>query len=129
MPGSSPGMTVKCVRSVDVSDVSLEFDLAGIDRVGRGGGADIGFDAVAVHDVHGAVKQARDVFLEAGVVEYGEMRFRIDFDHDVDIAVTTAVAPRHPAQYSRPPHAARAQIGFGSTQGFEGFAAVHEAEH
>jgi hypothetical protein len=36
---------------------------------------------------------------------------------------------RHRAEHSRPPHATRAEIGFGPTQGFEGFAAVHESKH
>src|SRR5882724_1136872 len=103
--------------------------LEGIDRVSGRGGTDMGFETVAVHHVDGTIKQARDVILEASIVEHGEMRLRIDFDHDVDIAVRTAVAARHRAEHSRPPHAARAEISFGSTQGFKGFAAVHKSKH
>src|ERR1700692_4048992 len=57
------------------------------------------------------------------------MRVRIDFDHDADVAVRTAVAARHRAEHSRRGHAARTEITFGSTQGFKGFATVHAAEH
>src|SRR5713226_2438366 len=67
--------------------------LEGIDRVGRRGGTDIGFEAVAVHHIDWTIKQARDVILEIHIVEHGEMRLRIDLDHDVDIAFRTAVAP------------------------------------
>src|SRR6266849_5239500 len=103
--------------------------LEGIDRVSGRGWTDIRLEAVAVHHVDGTIKQARDVILEASIVEHGEMRLRIDFDHDVDIAVRTAVAARDRAEHSRPAHAARAEISFGSTQGFKGFAAVHKSKH
>src|SRR3979490_2497890 len=73
--------------------------LEGIDRVSRRGGTDIGFEAAAVHRVDGTVKQARDVILEAGIVEHGEMR------------------------------PWRAEIRFGSPQGFKGFATVHESKY
>src|ERR1700687_3106971 len=89
--------------------------LEGIDRINRRGGTDIGLEAVAVHHVDGTIKQARDEILEASIVEHGEMRLRIDFDHDIDIAVGTVVAARHRAEYSCPAHAARAEIRFGST--------------
>src|SRR5216683_942979 len=103
--------------------------LEGIDRVSGRGWTDIRLEAVAVHHVDGTIKQARDVILEASIVEHGEMRLRIDFDHDVDIAARTAVAARHRAEPSRPAHATRAEIRFGSTQGFKGFAAVHKSKH
>src|SRR4030088_290813 len=103
--------------------------LKGIDRVSRRGGTDIGFEAVAVHHVDGTINQARDVILEASIVEHGEMRLRIDLDHDVDVAAGTAVAARHRAEHSRTANGARAEITFGSTQGFKGFATVHEARH
>src|SRR3979490_539758 len=99
--------------------------LEGIDRVSRRGGTDIGFEAVAVHHVDGTSKQARDVILEARIVEHGDMRLRIDLDHDVDIAVRTPVAARHRAKHSRAAHSARAEIRFASTQGLKSFAAVH----
>src|ERR1700687_3771679 len=89
--------------------------LEGIDRVNRRGGAEIGFEAVAGYHVDGTIKQARDVILEASIVEHGEMRLRIDLDHDVDIAVRTVFAARHRAEHSCPAHAARAEIRFGST--------------
>src|SRR6266403_2970554 len=101
---------------------AVSIGLEGIDRVTGRGGTDIGLKAVAVHHVDGSVKQAPDVILEASIVEHGKMRVRIDFDHDVDVAVRTAVAARHRAEHSRPAHAARTEITFGSTQGFKGFA-------
>src|SRR6266849_10695856 len=103
--------------------------LEGIDRVSGRGWTDIRLEAVAVHHVDGTIKQARDVILEASIVEHGEMRLRIDLDHNVDIAVRTAVAARHRAEHSRPAHAAGAEIRFGSTQGLKGFAAVHESKY
>src|SRR5258705_12569977 len=105
---------------------AVSIGLEGIDRVSGRGGTDIGLKAVAVHHVDGTVKQAPDVVLEANIVEHGEMRVRVDFDQDVDIAVGTAVATRYRAEHSRSAYAARAEIGFGSTQGFKGFATVHE---
>src|SRR6266404_919194 len=108
-----------------MSRSAVSAGLEGIDRVSRRGGTDIGFETVAVHHVDGTIKQARDVILQARIVENGEMRLRIDLDHDVDIAVRTAVAPRHRAEHSRPAHAARAKTRFGSAQGLKGFAAVH----
>src|SRR5229473_3173643 len=108
---------------------AVSIGLEGIDRVSGRGGTDIGFKAVAVHHVDGTVKQAPDVILEASIVKHREMRVRIDFDQDVDIAVRTAVAARYRAEHSRPAHAARAEIGFGSTQGFKGFVTVHERKY
>src|SRR5260370_10305824 len=108
-----------------MSRSAVSIGLEGIDRVGGRGGTDIGLKTVAVHHVDGTVKQAPDVILEPGIVEHGEMGVRIDFDQDVDIAVRMAVAARYRAEHSRPAHAARAEIGFGSTQGFKGFATVH----
>ena len=83
------------------------------------------FEAVAVDHVDRTLKQAGDILLEARVFEHGQVRRRIDLDHDVDIAVRPAVAARHRAEHGRPPHAARAEVGFGSKKGFKGFAAVH----
>src|SRR5260370_2908401 len=103
--------------------------LEGIDRVSGRGGADIGFEAVAVHHVDWTIKQARDVILEARIVEHGEMRLRIDFNHDVDIAVRTAVAARHRAEHGRPAPAPRAEIRFGSTQRLKALTTVHESKH
>src|SRR5258705_5074292 len=100
---------------------AVSIGLEGIDRVSGRGGTDIGLKAVAVHHVDGTVKQAPDVVLEANMVEHGEMRVRVDFDQDVDIAVGTAVATRYRAEHSRSAYTARAEIGFGSTQGFKGF--------
>src|SRR6266404_7815350 len=105
---------------------AVSIGLEGIDRVTGRGGTDIGLKAVAVHHVDGTVKPAPDVILEASIIEHREMRVRIDFDQNVDIAVRTAVAARYRAEHSRPADAARAEIGFGSTQGFKGFATVHE---
>src|SRR5258708_2566637 len=104
---------------------AVSAGLEGIDRINSRGRADIGFEAVAIHYVDGTIKQTRDVILEAGIVEHGQMRLRINLDHDVDVAAGTAVAARHRTEHSRTPHAARTEIGFGSTQGLEGFAAIH----
>src|SRR5450432_79054 len=90
-----------------MSRKAVSSDLEGIDRVSRRGRTDMGFEAVAVHYIDGTIKQACDVFLEAGIVEHGEMRFWIDVDHDVDVAVRTALAACHRAEHSRPAHAAR----------------------
>src|SRR5258708_33613977 len=51
------------------------------------------------------------------------------FAHDVDRAAGTAVPAGRRAKPSPPPHPARAEIWFGSTQGFKGFATVHAAKH
>src|ERR1700686_4830309 len=108
---------------------AVSTGLEGIGRISGRGGADIGFEAVAVYHVDGAVKQARDVILQACIVEHGDMRLRIDFDHDVDIAVRSTVAARDRAERGRPAHAARAEIGFGSPQGFKGFGTVHKSKY
>src|ERR1700676_185615 len=108
---------------------AVSTGLEGIDRISGRGGADIGFEAVAVYHVDGAVKQARDVILQGCIGEHGDMRLRIYFDHDVDIAVRSAVATRDRAEHGRPAHAARAEIGFGSPQGFKGFGTVHKSKY
>src|SRR5258708_39879235 len=100
--------------------MALSSDLEGIDRAGRRGGADIGLEAGAVNHVDGTIKQARDVILQPGIGEHGEVRFRIDLDHDVNIAVRPADAPRYRAEHSRTADAERPALGVGSTQGFEG---------
>src|SRR5216684_4148830 len=103
MPGSGPGVTAECVgqphrhceRSEAIQKPSrferwiassltllamtvVRSRLEGIDRVSSRGGADVGFQAVAVHHVDWTIKQACDVIFKAGIVEHGEMRLRID---------------------------------------------------
>jgi hypothetical protein len=46
--------------------------LEGIGRVSRRGRPDIGFEGVAVHHVDGTIKQARDVVLEACIIEHSD---------------------------------------------------------
>src|ERR1700722_18674375 len=108
---------------------TVSSDLEGIDRIGRRGGTDIGLEAIAIHDVDRAIEKTRDVVLEACIVEHSETRLRVDLDHDVDIAVGTAVAACYRAENGHPAHAARTQIRFGSTQGRQGFATVHVLEY
>jgi hypothetical protein len=66
------------------------------------------FEAVAVDHIDRPFEQAGDALLEARIFEHGQMRRRIDLDHDVEVAVGPAVAARHRAEYGRPPPAARA---------------------
>src|SRR5260370_42364047 len=57
------------------------------------------------------------------------MRLGTVLHHGADSAPRALAAPRPRAEPSRPPHPARAEIWFGSTQGFKGFATVHAAKH
>jgi hypothetical protein len=81
---------------------------------------------VAVNHIDRAVKQACDVFLEANVFEHSNAGGRIDFDHNVDVAVGLVVAPRERAEQGSTSHPAGPQGGFGSTLGFKDFATVHD---
>ena len=76
------------------------------------------FEAIAVDHIDWTLEQAGDILLEACVFELGRMRRRIDLDHDVEIALRSAVAARHRAEHGR--LAARAEVRFGSQKGLQG---------
>ena len=107
-PGSEAGATTHCWARYRISPSAVSSGLERIDRVSRGGGTDMRFETVAVDHIDRPFEQAGDVLLEARIFEHGQMRRRIDLDHDVEVAVGPAVAARHRAEYGRPPHAARA---------------------
>src|SRR5450756_2770470 len=70
------------------------FDLEGIDRVCRHGGANVGFERLAIDDIDRTGKKAGDVILQTHIgidVLDGVGR---NVDHDVDIAVGAIVATR-----------------------------------
>src|SRR5216684_3718193 len=83
--------------------------LESIDGVGRGGGADVRLETVTVYNVNGAVEQTGNVVFQTGVVENGDVRRRIKFKHDVDVAVGPVVAPRPRAEQGRVTDATGAQ--------------------
>jgi hypothetical protein len=74
------------------SAVSAGFE--GRDRVRCRRGTDIGFQSLAAHDIHGGVKELRDIVFQSHIVEHANMRLGIDLDHDVNIAVGAVVAAR-----------------------------------
>ena len=74
------------------SDVSVVLER--IDGIGRCGGTDIRFEAVAAHDIDGPVEQAGDIFLQTNIIVDRDMGLGVNFDHDVGIAVGAAIPPR-----------------------------------
>src|SRR5579863_2765118 len=108
-----------------MSRSAVSAALERIDGIVSGGGADVRLEAVAVHDIDGAVEQARNVILEPRIVEHGQMGVGIDLDHDIDVAVRTRLAPRNRAENGRAADATGAQIRFGSAKGLDGLASIH----
>lgn len=72
----------------------------GIDSVGRRGGSDVWFQAVAVDDVNRLIKEIGNIFLEFDLIENCDPRIRIDLDHDIDIAPGMVFTPRRRAEYA-----------------------------
>src|SRR5271163_1900904 len=103
-----------------ISRNAVSAALEGIDRVSRRRGVDVGFKTVAVHDIDRAVEQAGDVLLETRIVVHGKMRFGVDLNQYIDIALGAVIAACNRAKYRRPAHTARAQILLGPAQGFKG---------
>src|SRR5882672_803194 len=85
--------------------------LESINRVGRGGGADVRLKTITVHNIDRTVEQAGYVVFQPGVVENGDVRRRIKFNHDVDVAVGPVVAARTRAEQGRVTDATGAQGG------------------
>src|SRR3954468_18644968 len=82
-----------------------------INRVGRDGGFDVRLEPVAVHDIDGTIEQPRDVILERDILVDADPGRRIDFDHNVDVAVGPVVAAGTRAEQGGMADAARAQGG------------------
>jgi hypothetical protein len=65
-----------------------------IDCVSGDGWFHIRLQPVAVYYIDTAVEQSGDVILQAGILENGDPGRRIEFDHDVGVALGTLIAPR-----------------------------------
>src|ERR1019366_478972 len=112
-----------------MSRSGISADLEGIDSVGRGSRTNIGFEAVAAHNVDGPVKQAGDIFLYSDVVVDRDVGFGIDLDHDVGVAVGAVIAPRARAEQGGMGHAALAQGAFVFPQPVKDILPVHDLIH
>src|SRR5829696_2188101 len=99
-----------------ISRRAASAGLKGINGVGRCSGTDIGLERVPAHDVGGTVKEASDVFFQAGIIEDGNARVGVDLEHDVNVAVGPVVAACARAKQRRPAYSARAQIAFITAQ-------------
>src|SRR5690242_7108168 len=93
----------------------------GIDGISQGGRTDVGLQALAIDDINGLFEKTGDVFLQFDVVEHRDPRGRIDFDHDIEVAVRPMIASCDRTKQGSMPYAALTQGAFGTTQGFEGF--------
>src|SRR6185312_707495 len=82
-----------------------------INRVGRDGGFDVRLEPLAAHNIDGTIEQRRDVILERDILVDADPGGRIDFDHDVDIAVGPVVAAGTRAEQGGMADAARPQGG------------------
>src|ERR1700735_2502631 len=80
----------------------------GINSIARGGRANVGVESVAAYNINGAVEQPCDVILKRDIFKDANRRCRIDFDHDVDVAVRPVVAASARAEQRRVTDAARA---------------------
>src|SRR4051795_265623 len=80
-----------------------------INRVGRNGGVDVRLEALAAHNVDGTIEQRRDVILERDILVDADPGCRIDFDHDVDVAVGPVVTSGTRAEQGSMADAARAR--------------------
>lgn len=65
-----------------------------IKGVGGRGGADAGFQRLAIHDIDRTVEQGRNIFLKSPVTPHPHACFGIDLHHDSDIAAGPVVAAR-----------------------------------
>src|ERR1700704_2242174 len=99
----------------------------GIDSVGHSGWTDVRLETVAIDDVDRLIEKAGDVFLEVDILEHGDTRGRIDFDHDVDVAIRLMAVPRHRAKQGRMLPPPLTEGGFKASQGVKGFRAIHAA--
>src|ERR1044071_1362113 len=82
-----------------------------INRVGRDGRFDVRLEPVAAHDIDGTIEQRGDVTLERDILVDADPGRRIDFDHDVDVAVGPFVAAGTRAEQGGMGDAVRAQGG------------------
>src|SRR6266851_2153173 len=102
--------------------------LESIDGVGRGGGADVRLETVTVYNVNGAVEQTGNVVFQSGVVENGDVRRRIKFKHDIDVAVGPVVAARTRAKQGRVTDATGAQGWLVFPKPGEDFLTIHPSK-
>ena len=79
-----------CAMSRSAAVAALES----IDGVGRGGGANVRLQPLPTDNIDRAVEQAGNVIFQAGVVKNGDVGRRIEFHHDIDVAVGSVVAAR-----------------------------------
>lgn len=90
----------------------ISVTLEGIDRISRCCGAHIRFQAVTIHNIYGAIKQTGYVILESHILVHGHMRIRLNFNHDIDVAVRAIVAARTRAKQGSMSNAALPQRPF-----------------
>src|SRR5882724_2477003 len=96
-----------------------------IDGVGRGSGTKVDLETVAADDVNRALKQSRNVVLERDVFIDANPGCRIDFNHDVYIAVGPVVATRPRAEQRHVTYTPRAQGRFVLPKLGKNFLTVH----
>ena len=85
----------------------------------------MGLESLTVDHVDRAIEQTGDVILQPDVIEKSDVGFRIDIDHDVDIAVGPVLAACHGAEYGCMRDAARAQGAFIVAQSGDGVLGIH----
>src|SRR5438105_412045 len=100
-----------------------------IDRVGHRLGTNVGFEPLAAYDVDGLIEKSCNVFLEFHIIENRDAGVRIEFDHDVDIAIRAVVTTSHRAEQGSMLDPAPAQGRFKASQGLKGFRAVHASSY
>src|SRR5271163_162611 len=109
-----------------MSRSGVRAESEGIDGIGRRGGTDIGFQAVAAYDVNGAVEQAGNVLLQAHIVVNRDAGVGINLNHDVGVAVGAVVAARARTEQRGMRHTARAQSALVLPQPLKDFLPVHD---
>src|SRR5689334_7884422 len=100
-----------------------------IDRVGHGVATNVGFEALAAYNVYRLIEEACNVFLDVHVIKNRDAGVRIEFDHDVDVAIRTVVTPSHRPEQGSMLDPTPAQGMFTASQGLKGFGAIHALQY
>src|SRR3954454_3456157 len=98
-----------------------------INRVDRDGGFDVRLEPLAAYDIDGTIEQRRDIILERDILIDADRGRRIDFDHDVDVAVGPVVAASTRAEQGGMADATRAQGGLVLPQPVDDFLPIGHA--
>ncbi len=69
-----------------------------INSVGNSHWTNIRFQALTVNNIDWAIEKTSDVIFQSGIVEHGDMGIRIEFKHDVYIAVGPVISARARAE-------------------------------